>query len=81
CKLISLSRASYYRSIDTDIGTETPENLELMRLIDEEYTRHPFYGSRRITVPIKTINTIRIDGSIIRILNNIVMLNRLCASF
>ena len=23
---------------------------ELMRLIDEEYTRHPFYGSRRLTV-------------------------------
>jgi hypothetical protein len=33
CELISLSRASYYRSVDTDIGTETPENLELMRLI------------------------------------------------
>lgn len=46
CELINLSRASYYRSVDTDIGTETPENLELMRLIDEEYTRHPFYGSR-----------------------------------
>ena len=25
-------------------------NLRLMRLIDEEYTRHPFYGSRRMTV-------------------------------
>lgn len=48
CKLISLSRASYYRSTDTGIGTETPENLELMRLIDEEYTRHPFYGSRSL---------------------------------
>lgn len=48
CQLISLSRASYYRSVDTDIGTETPENLELMRLIDEEYTRHPFYGSRQL---------------------------------
>lgn len=48
CQLISLSRASYYRSVDTDIGTETPENLELMRLIDEEYTRHPFYGSRQM---------------------------------
>ncbi len=24
------------------------ENLELMRLIDEEYTRHPFYGSRKM---------------------------------
>ena len=48
CELISLSRASYYRSVETEIGTETPENLELMRLIDEEYTRHPFYGSRQL---------------------------------
>jgi putative transposase len=29
---------------------ETPENLALMRLIDEEYTRHPFKGSRKMTV-------------------------------
>ena len=30
--------------VETEIGTETPENLELMRLIDKEYTCHPFYG-------------------------------------
>ena len=48
CELISLSRASYYRSVDADIVTATTENLELMRLIDEEYTRHPFYGSRQM---------------------------------
>lgn len=27
---------------------ETPENLALMRLIDEQYLRTPFYGSRRM---------------------------------
>lgn len=48
CALINLPRASYYRAIDIGIGTETPENLEFMRLIDEEYTRHPFYGSRNL---------------------------------
>ena len=48
CELISLSRASYYRTVETEIGTETPENLELMRLIDEEYARHPFFGSRQM---------------------------------
>jgi putative transposase len=48
CALIGLSRASYYRAMDSDIATETSENLELMRLIDEEYTRHPFYGSRKL---------------------------------
>ena len=46
CELIGLPRASYYR--DAEAGEETAENLELMRLIDEEYTRHPFYGSRQI---------------------------------
>jgi len=28
---------------------ESAENLRLMRLIDEEYTAHPFLGSRRLT--------------------------------
>ena len=44
CELIGLSRSSYYR----EPGGESEENLELMRLIDEEYTRHPFYGSRKM---------------------------------
>lgn len=49
CELINLSRASYYRATDSkNLGTEMPENLMLMRLIDEEYTRHPFYGSRNM---------------------------------
>ena len=29
---------------------ESAENLMLMRLIDQEYTRHPFLGSRRLVV-------------------------------
>ena len=29
---------------------EGPDNLVLMRLIDEEFLRHPFYGSRKMTV-------------------------------
>lgn len=44
CELISLPRSSYYR----EPMPESSENLALMRLIDEEYTRHPFYGSRKI---------------------------------
>ena len=46
CELIGLNRTSYYRS--SEGAMETAENLELMRLIDEEYTRHPFYGSRKM---------------------------------
>jgi putative transposase len=48
CELIGLSRASYYRG--EPIAGEDAENLELMRLIDEEYTRHPFYGSRKMVM-------------------------------
>jgi putative transposase len=40
-----LSRSSFYY----EPATETQENLNLMRLIDQEYTRCPFYGSRRWT--------------------------------
>ena len=47
CELVGLSRASYYRS--APVGVETAENLALMRLLDEEYTRHPFYGSRKMS--------------------------------
>ncbi len=45
CELIGLNRSSLY---DEPAG-ETPENLRLMRLIDEQYTACPFYGSRRMT--------------------------------
>tara|TARA_R110000868_G_scaffold86911_1_gene243434 strand:+ start:470 stop:1303 length:834 start_codon:yes stop_codon:yes gene_type:complete len=48
CELIHLPRASYYRAVDYGPIVETEENLGLMRLIDEEYTRHPFYGSRQL---------------------------------
>lgn len=42
CELLGLSRSSYYRKSEG----ESEENLMYMRLIDEEYTRHPFLGSR-----------------------------------
>jgi putative transposase len=45
CELIELLRASYYREITL---SESQENLELMHLIDEEYTCHPFYGRRKM---------------------------------
>jgi putative transposase len=45
CQLLGLSRASYYRQA---MATESEENLALMRLIDETYTRWPFYGTRKM---------------------------------
>jgi putative transposase len=45
CELIGLARSSAYYA---PLG-ESAENLALMRLIDELYTLHPFYGVRQIT--------------------------------
>jgi putative transposase len=44
CELLGVNRSGlYYQPLG-----ESAENLELMRLIDREYTRRPFYGSRRM---------------------------------
>ena len=40
-----MSRSGRYY---TPVG-ESAENLALMRLLDEQYTRTPFYGVRRMT--------------------------------
>src|SRR5271163_66707 len=44
CELLDLPRSTfYYRP-----ATETDENLRLMRLLDEQYMKMPFYGSRKM---------------------------------
>jgi putative transposase len=45
CQLLGLNRSSLYYQP----ASETVANLRLMRLIDQEYTAHPFFGSRRLT--------------------------------
>ncbi len=46
CELLGLNRSTlYYRGVG-----ESEENLKLMRLIDEQYLRKPFYGSRKMTL-------------------------------
>ncbi len=49
CELLSLTRSAYYHRRKG----ESEYNQLLMRLIDEEYTRHPFYGSRRMAACLK----------------------------
>lgn len=46
CELLDLHRSSYYY----EPARETEENLHLMRLIDAEYLKHPFYGTRKMTI-------------------------------
>lgn len=45
CELVGLARSSLYY----EPKGVSEENLLLMRLIDEQYTRTPFYGIRRMT--------------------------------
>ena len=49
CELVGLNRSSYYQQ---PTG-ETALNLELMRRIDEQYLKTPFYGIRRMTVSLQ----------------------------
>jgi putative transposase len=46
CELVGLNRSTFY----WQPAGESPLNLALMRLIDQEYTRAPFYGYRKMTV-------------------------------
>lgn len=47
CKLAGIARSTIYAN-KTVVADEY--ELLLLRLLDEEYTRHPFYGSRKMTV-------------------------------
>lgn len=49
CELLGVNRATYYYVP----ATESPLNLTLMRLIDEQYMRTPFYGWPRMTAYLK----------------------------
>ena len=44
CRLLSISRSSFYYAPKS----ESPENLALMRRIDELFLKYPFYGSRQM---------------------------------
>jgi len=45
CELLGLNRSSLYY----EPAQESEYNMELMRLIDAQYTKMPFYGYRRMT--------------------------------
>ncbi len=51
CQLASVARSSHYAQGEP--VQPNPEDLILLALIDEEYTRHPFYGSRRMRAYLK----------------------------
>lgn len=52
CQLVGLNRATFYHQ---PTG-ETELNLALMRVIDAEYTRTPFYGYRKMTARLQQLS-------------------------
>ena len=48
CELLGLNRSTYY--LPPAVASE--EDLRLMRRIDEQYLKTPFFGSRRMAVPL-----------------------------
>jgi putative transposase len=44
CKLLNVNRSGYYYSP----ALETDYNMFLMKMIDQEYLKYPFYGSRQM---------------------------------
>lgn len=61
CELLGLNRSSYY----LPPAVESQENLRLMRRIDEQFLKTPFYGSRRMTACLErsgeTVNRKRVQ--------------------
>lgn len=51
CELLRLNRSTWYYAA----AAESAENLCLMRLIDEQYLRRPFFGSRRMAVWLENV--------------------------
>ena len=49
CELLGLNRSTWYDRR----AAPRALNLELMRRLDEEYTAHPCYGSRRMTAVLR----------------------------
>ena len=61
CELLDVNRSSFY----FQPAAESAENLRLMRLIDQQFLKTPFYGSRRMTVSLErsgeTVNRKRVQ--------------------
>lgn len=51
CDLLSIHRSGFYYQP----RPESAKNLTLMRLLDEQYTRTPFYGARRLHEYIRSL--------------------------
>lgn len=64
CELLGISRSSlYYEAVG-----EAAEDLQLKRLLDEQYTRTPFYGVKRMTAHLREFGWVVNEKRIRRLL-------------
>lgn len=54
CRLLSLNRSSLYYALKLE--QLRPEQLDLLKRVDETYTRYPFFGTRQ------TVNYLKNKG-------------------
>jgi putative transposase len=74
--LLGVNRASlYYASLG-----EREENQRLMRLIDEQYTRTPFFGSRRMTAWLREAKQLAVNRKRVSRLRGVMELEAMYAS-
>jgi putative transposase len=63
CALAGVNRSTFYAPLTLAVPDE--EELLILALIDAEYTRHPFYGSRKMVVHLRinghTVNRKRVQ--------------------
>ena len=50
CRLLAITRSVFYARNKRQQEVVGEHECLLLQLLDEEYTRHPFYGTRRMTV-------------------------------
>ena len=67
CEILGLNRSTiYYRE-----RPQSDEDLELMRLIDEQYTLRPFYGYRRMTVYLRNLGFVVNHKRVLRLMRKL----------
>jgi putative transposase len=66
CRLLKVTRSVVYEQKKRLLKGPDQDELVLLRLLDEEYTRHPFYGSRRMKESLSecgySVNRKRVQG-------------------
>lgn len=62
CELVGLTRSMWYYQRKA----ESPENLHLMRLLDEKYTEHPFFGVPRMTEWLRKVKKLVVNPKRVR---------------